>query len=134
MLTRPDKPGRATGRKRLHELHGSCTMRGLGEEAERRRVEEEAAAAATTEKTRLALKKKEAALQEAADREAAFALCEAGCTCGLVPSPWAGWKRCPACGPQKGLCKVRACKAAREPLLLGYNPAVEGQEGAELAA
>ena len=44
------------------------------------------------------------------------------------------WKRCPACGPKKGLCKVRACKAAREPLLLGYNPAVEGQEGAELAA
>ena len=46
----------------------------------------------------------------------------------------AGWKRCPTCGPKKGLCKVRACKAAREPLMLGYNPAVEGQEGGEVAA
>jgi hypothetical protein len=32
------------------------------------------------------------------------------------------------CGPKKSLCKVRACKAAREPLLLGYNPAVDQQE------
>ena len=36
-----------------------------------------------------------------------------------VQRPWAGWKRCPACGPKKGLCKVRACAAARRPLLLG---------------
>ena len=55
--------------------------------------------------------------------------CKAGCTCGLVPCPWAGWKRCPACGPKKGLCKVRACKAARDPLLLGYNPPVGLLEG-----
>ena len=47
-----------------------------------------------------------------------------------VQRPWAGWKRCPACGPKKGLCKVRACSAARKPLLLGYNPAVDAQEGA----
>ena len=38
--------------------------------------------------------------------------------------------RCPTCGPKKGLCKVRACAAARRPLLLGYNPAVGAQDGA----
>ena len=48
--------------------------------------------------------------------------------------PWLGWKRCPTCGPKKGLCKVRACAAARKPLLLGYNPAAEALEGAEGAA
>ena len=38
------------------------------------------------------------------------------------------------CGPKNGLCKARACVAARKPLLLGYNPAVgqpEGPVGAE---
>ena len=44
---------------------------------------------------------------------------------------WAKWKRCPTCGPKSSLCKARACVAARKPLLLGYNPAVEGQEVAE---
>jgi hypothetical protein len=68
------------------------------------------------------------------ERAAAFARCEAACSCGVVPCPWASWKRCPTCGPKKGLCKVRVCVAARKPLLLGYNPAVgtaeaEGEQG-----
>ena len=132
VVTRPDKPARA-GRKRLSDLHGSTTMRALGAEAEARRLDDEAVAEGVAQRKREALEKKQAAEQEAVEREAAFAKCEAACTCGVVPCPWAGWKRCPVCGPKKGLCKVRACKAAREPLLLGYTPAVEGQEGAVVA-
>ena len=44
--------------------------------------------------------------------------------------PIAQLKSIMACGPKKGLCKVRACAAARKPLLLGYNPAVGSQNGA----
>ena len=122
VITRPDKSGEGRSRKRLSDLHGSMTMRGVAEEAKKRRLEDEAKAAEAEERKRLTLEKKEVAAREAAEREAAFALCEAGCACGAVPCPWVGWKRCPACGPKKGLCKVRACKAARQPLLLGYNP------------
>ena len=125
IVTRPDKPGGRTGRKRLHDLHGSCTMRGLGEEAQRRRLEDEAALAVAAEKKRLATEKKEAERLAAEQRIAAFELCEAACACGVVPCPWAGWKRCPTCGPKSSLCKVRACVAARKPQLLGYNPAVD---------
>ena len=50
-----------------------------------------------------------------------------------IPCPYAKWKRCPVCGPKNGLCKVKACVAARKPLLLGFNPAVGAQEGAEAA-
>ena len=51
--------------------------------------------------------------------------------CGVIPCPWAKWKRCLNCGPKKGLCKVRECVTARKPLLLGYNPAVGAQETTE---
>lgn len=60
---------------------------------------------------------------------AAFARCEVACVCGMVPCPYAKWKRCPACGPNNGLCKARACVAARKPLLLGYNPGEGAQDG-----
>ena len=60
-----------------------------------------------------------------------FMFCEAVYACGVVPCPWAKWKRCHTFGPKSSLCKARACVAARKPLLLGYNPAVEGQEVAE---
>lgn len=109
-------------------LHGSVTMRNVGGEAEKRRLEDEAKEEAAKEKKRQALEKKQAEQLALEQRAAAFELCEAACTCGVVPCPWTGWKRCPQCGPKKSLCKVRACKAAREPLLLGYNPAVEQQE------
>ena len=101
-------------------------MRNLGGEAEKRRLEDEAKEEAAKEKKRMALEKKDAEQKEAEERVAAFARCEAVCVCGVVPCPFAGWKRCPMCGPKKGLCKVRACSAARKPLLLGYNPAVGG--------
>eukprot|EP00966_Prymnesium_polylepis_P077287 1790191-Prymnesium_polylepis.1 len=98
-------------------------MRDVGGEAEKRRLEDEAKEEATKEKKRQALERKEAEKKEAEERAAAYARCEAASVCGVVPCPWAGWKRCPACGPKKGLCKVRACAAARKPLMLGYNPA-----------
>ena len=127
VVTRPDKPTR-NGRKRFAALHGSATMQQLGDVAEQRREEDEAAVEATREKKRQTLEKKEAEKLAHEQRVAAFELCEAECVCGVVPCPWAGWKRCPTCGPKSSLCKVRACVAARKPLLLGHNPAVDQQE------
>jgi hypothetical protein len=129
VIMRPERQQTAK-RKRLSDLHGSVTMRAVGDVAAERREEEEAAAAAVKEKQRLALEKKEAAAREAEAAAAAFARCEVMCACGIVPCPYAKWKRCPTCGPKNGLCKVRACVAARKPLLLGYNPAVGVPEGA----
>ena len=130
-VTRSDKPmGSRTGRKRLTELHGLVTMRDVGGVATTRRLEEEAVATAAAEKKRLAHQKKEAAAAAAVADVAAFERCEHGCACSVVPCPYAKWKRCPACGLKSSLCKARACVAARKPLLLGYNPVVEGQQEA----
>ena len=73
--------------------------------------------------------KKEAEATAASERNAAFARCELACVCMVTPCPYAKWKRCPECGPKNGLCKVRACVAARKPLLLGYTPPVGLLEG-----
>ena len=70
-------------------------MRNLGGEAEKRRLEDEAKEEAAKEKKRMALEKKDAEQKEAEERVAAFARCEAVCVCGVVPCPFAGWKRCP---------------------------------------
>ena len=129
-VTRPDKEGQGPKRKRLSDLHGSVTMRNVGGVAAERRQEDEAEAARKEQKKLAALQKKKEASRAAAERDAAFALCEAQCTCGIIPCPWAGWKRCALCGPKKGLCKAKVCVAARQPLLLGYNPATAGAEGA----
>ena len=130
VVTRPDKQARGCGRKRLSDLHGSVTMRNVAGEAEKRRLEDEKKEEGAKEKKRQALEKKEVEKEVAERSAAAFARCEAACACGVAPCPWAGWKRCPACGPKKGLCRVRRCIAARKPLLLGYNPAVNTEEGA----
>ena len=123
---RPDKQGPNPKRQRLSSMHGSVTMRDVGVAAERRK-EAEAAAAAKEEKARAKADQKAEAKAtedaEAARLVAAFEVCEHGCACGVVPCPMAKWKRCPACGPKSSLCKVRACVAARKPLLLAYNPA-----------
>jgi hypothetical protein len=132
-VTRPERQQPAGGRKRLSDLHGSVTMRNVGGEAQKRRLEAEEAAAAVAERKRQREAKKAADEREVAERNAAFARCEGGCMCGVVPCPWAKWKRCMVCGPKLGLCKARACVAARKPLLLGYNPNAEAQSGAEVA-
>lgn len=131
VVTRPDKEG-GGGRKRLTAMHGSVTMQGVGEEAEQREREAAEQAAAAKAKKVQAAEKKEAEAAAASERDAAFARCEVACACGATPCPYAKWKRCPACGPKSGLCKVRACVAARKPLLLGFTPPVgllEGPEG-----
>ena len=79
------------------------------------------ARAAAKAKKLQAAEKKEAEAAAASERDAAFARCELACVCMVTPCPYAKWKRCPACGPKNGLCKVRACVAARKPLLLGYT-------------
>ena len=121
VVVRPDKAGPA-GRKRLTALHGSVTMRGVGEEAEMREREAKEQAAAVQAKKEQSAERKEAEAAAAVERAEQFALCEIICACGVVPCPWVGWKRCPVCGPKKGLCKVRVCAAARKPLMLGHTP------------
>lgn len=103
-------------------------MRDVCGEAQKRRVEAEAEEERKESKKRLADEKKVAEAQAAVERAQSFARCEERCSCEVVPCPWAGWKRCSVCGPKKGMCKVRACVAARKSLLLGYNPAVAVQE------
>ena len=128
VVTRPNKEGPA-GRKRLTAMHGSVTMQAVGEVAEQREREATEQAASAKAKKQMAAEKKEAEKDADVKREAAFAVCESVCACGVTPCPWIGWKRCPECGPKKGLCKVRACSAARKPLLLTLTPAVEAVEG-----
>jgi hypothetical protein len=122
VTTRPDKEG-ANKRQRLSSMHGSVTMRNVGDEAAARREEAAAAAAAKEEKARARVEAKAAGVQEADALIAAFEACEHGCVCEVAPCMMAKWKRCPACGPKRSVCKARACVAARQPLLLGYNPA-----------
>ena len=127
VVTRPDKEGGGGARKRLTAMHGSVTMQGVGEEAEQREREATEQAAAAKAKKLQAAEKKEAEAAAASERDAAFARCELACVCMVdmvTPCPYAKWKRCPECGPKNGLCKVRACVAARKPLLLGYTPPV----------
>ena len=129
VVQRPERRG--AGRKRLSDLHGSVTMRNVGDEAEKRRLEDEAARDAVEKKKRQRQEQKAGEEREAVERIAAFERCELGCVCGVVPCPYAKWKRCPTCGPKSSACKARACVAARKPLMLGYNPAVGGQEEAQ---
>jgi hypothetical protein len=89
VITRPDKPARG-GRKRFSALHGSVTMQALGDVAEQRRKEDEAVEEAKAAKKRQALEEKEAEQLVLEQCIAAFELCEAECTCGVVPCPWAG--------------------------------------------
>ena len=104
VVVRPDKPG-PNGRKRLTAMHGSVTMQAIGEEAElRERETQERAAAVQAKKLQAAGRKEEEAAEAARERDAKFALCEVTCVCGVIPCPWVGWKRCPVCGPKKGLC------------------------------
>eukprot|EP00966_Prymnesium_polylepis_P296448 6848618-Prymnesium_polylepis.1 len=131
VVQRPDKEGPVGGRKRLTAMHGSVTMQGVGEEAEQREREATEQATAAQAKKLQAAEKKEAAAAEAAERGAAFALCEVACACGVTPCPYGKCKRCPVCGPKNGFCKVRACAAARKPLLLGHTPPVGLLEGPE---
>jgi hypothetical protein len=134
VITRPERQQPPKRKRLCSDLHGSVTMRGVGDVAAERREEDEAKAAEVKEKKRLALMKKETAAREVEVAAAAFARCEVVCVCGIVPCPYAKWKRCPTCGPKNGLCKVRACAAARNPLLLGYNPVVDAPEGAQEGA
>ena len=80
VVTRPDKP-QQQGRKRLSDLHGSISMRGVGDEARKRRLEDEAAAEKVEAAKQARAAKKAAEVREAAEREAAFARCEVSCTC-----------------------------------------------------
>ena len=88
-----------------------------------RKEEEQAKEDEKKERKRQAIEKKEAEEKEKAEVRAAFARCKPTCMCDVVPCPWEKWVLCPQCGPKKGLCRVQACKALREPLMLGYNGA-----------
>lgn len=123
----PDKvaaPERRTTKSRLSDMSGSVTMRDiLGEKERRRREEAEADEAAAAKRQATAKKKAEAQAEKDAVL-AAFERCEVMCmcNCGLVPCPYAKWKRCPQCGPKNHACCVRACLEKRQPLALTYVP------------
>ena len=115
VVTRPDKdPSKQRKRRRLSDLHGSISIRGLGDECESRRLEDEAEVETVKARKEASAEKKAAAERETAERAAAFARCEVACACGVEPCPWEKWKRCPSCGPKLGLCKKRDCVAARK--------------------
>ena len=74
---------------------------------------------------------KEAAARAKEARDASFAICEVACGCGVmvIPCPWA-WPVGRVEAQAVPQVWARECSAARKPLLLGFNPAVAGQEGA----
>jgi hypothetical protein len=115
-------------KSRLSDKHGSMTMQDVkGDKNKRKAQDGEKAAAAAGKRQRAADAKAEVARDKEA-RDAAFAICEVECACGMHdPVPVGRVK----CGPKKGLCKVRECSAARNPLLLGFNPAVGGRRRRE---
>eukprot|EP00966_Prymnesium_polylepis_P248823 5753127-Prymnesium_polylepis.1 len=117
-------------KSRLSDKHGSMTMQDVKGDKNKRKAEVETKALEVQAKKQKAADEKVAAAAKKAADDAAFAACEVACVCGVIPCPWAKWKRCPKCGPKNGLCKARECVAARKPLLLGFNPAVEAQESA----
>ena len=80
VVTRPERQ-KPAGRKRLTDMHGSVTMRGVGDEAKKRRLEDEAKSELVQAGKRLRLEKREAEERAAAEHVVAFARCEAGCSC-----------------------------------------------------
>ena len=83
-------------------MSGPATMRNLGGEAEKRRLEDEQQEAKKEARKRLAIEKKETAEREAAELEAAFALCEAGCVGGGRAMPMGRLEAVPGMRAQEG--------------------------------
>ena len=118
------QPERAANkRQRLSDRSGSMTMQQIKEvRRERDAQEKEEAdriAAGKAERER----KKAVKMTAAMEAQQGFEACEVVCVCGIVPCPYAKWKRCPQCGPKSGVCKVRVCVEKRKPLLLTMEPA-----------
>ena len=56
----------------------------------------------------------------------AFEACHPVCTCGSIPCPQEKLQLCATCGEIKAhVCRVRACVAARKPLLLTVREGTE---------
>lgn len=110
-------------RSRLSDMSGSVTLRNVLGEKRARDEEDQAAADAAKAKRAAIAAKKDAVAREQAEKIRGFEACEKRCTCGRRSQvcPYAKWVRCPTCGPKPGVCKARACVAARKPLLLTYN-------------
>ena len=87
----------------MSDKHGSMTMQDIkGDKAKCKAEDQEKAAAIEAKKQKRAVESAAATAKKAAD-DAAFAVCEVKCVCGVIPCSWAAWKRCPKCGPKKGL-------------------------------
>jgi hypothetical protein len=104
--------GRA--RSRLSSSSGSFTLQGLLVDKRGRDAEAEAKVDRVKRKKEEREDRARERLAEAEELEFEFALCEESCGCEIVPCPMAKWKRCPACGPKRGVCKVKACLEARQ--------------------
>ena len=104
-------------------MAGSMTMQDVRGEKDRRNTEEEAERARIEANKVEREAKKAAAAAAELEMHAKFEACEHMCACGIVPCPFAKWVRCPQCGPKKGVCRVKKCVEARQPLMLTYAPA-----------
>jgi len=93
---------------------GSFTLQGLLVDKRAREAEAEGNADRVRRKKEEREERAQEQLAEAEELEAVFALCEGGCYCEQMPCPMAKWERCAACGPKRGVCKVRACVEARQ--------------------
>ena len=116
-------PVRSKTRSKLSDMHGSFSMQDVSGEKQKRIAEDASATAEAAAKRQKAAEKKDESARARAEVVAGFEGCELACVCPSQPCVWSGWKRCPACGPKKGVCKVRVCVAARRPLALTYVPA-----------
>ena len=77
-------------KSRLSDKHGSMTMQDVkGDKNKRKAQDGEKAAAAAGKRQRAADAKAEVARDKEA-RDAAFAICEVECACGMIPCPWVG--------------------------------------------
>ena len=125
-------PLRARTKSRLSDKHGSLTMQEVSADKDERDADAAVAADEAAAKRLKSAEKKDDAARARADVVAGFEACQHACVCPSQPCAWSGWKLCPACGPKKGLCKVRACAAARRPLALTHV-AAEGEVAGFLA-
>ena len=134
-------PVRAKTKSKLSDMHGSFTMQDVSGEKQKRVAEDKSAAEEAASKRQRVTEKKDETARVRAETVAGFEACEHACVCPSQPCVWVGWKRCPACGPKKGTCRVCTCIAARCPLALTYTPAeghvaglLEGPTEAEAVA
>ena len=98
---------------------GDAFLRDLAGSARAKQVRKAEAALQVEGRKQARIENKEEAAAAAVAQRAAFDKCKPVCTCGVVPCPQEKMQLCATCKEIKPhACRVRACVAARQPLLL----------------